>query len=135
MRLAAARTQAAEDLRSIECLGRSGVFVQDLPDPVSGGFPNSTCGFYLEPDGVWPTSMQKGPPSVTMKEKRTTMPTTAAARKTITDEVYVPQSYLEAYNCRPPPFFIPMVVIAQVSHILVYVCPRRNDSTVDKGRL
>nr|VZI38829.1 unnamed protein product [Spirometra erinaceieuropaei] len=114
MRLSAAKVQAADHLRNIESLGRSGVFVQEVPDPVSGGFPNSKAagGFYLEPDGVWPTSMQKGPPTVRNEQ--------IASRKTITDEVYVPQSYLEAYNCRPPPIFIPLIVLAQIGVFIYY---------------
>lgn len=114
LRLHAAKLQARHHLAAVEAAGRTGTFVAIVPDPLRGGVSVGRHGFELEPDGVWPCSSRRDVnPSATSS-------TSLVTRKTIRDEEYVPESYLKAYNCRPPPIFIPICVIVQISVFIYY---------------
>lgn len=108
-RLHAAQQRAARHLQDIDAEGRRiasqppGQLLPSNQTLASTALPNAITGrlgnsFILESDGVWPTAERPH-----RKDK-----------PTIVHEVYIPQQYLEAYNCGPPPIFIPLMVLIQV---------------------
>ncbi|KAL3320597.1 hypothetical protein Ciccas_000729 [Cichlidogyrus casuarinus] len=83
-------------------------------DPITGGYKHPGGKFYLEPDGVWPTSRKAYglAPGDVWDNNGPKVP--------ISEEAYVPNSYLDAYNCKPPPIFIPAIVIVQIAVFIYY---------------
>ncbi len=115
LRLRAAQERAAKHLQEIDAQGRrvaGGLQSQlqgesSLPSAITGYAGAGSDGFRLEPDGVWPTSKRR-------KSRRGA----GSLPPTIMEEEYVPQHYLEAYNCIPPPIFIPLIVLVQVRRLI-----------------
>lgn len=117
MRLAAARTNAINHLQFLDSIGRGSEFgildasvspsAERLPNAITGYIGDRASGgvFQLEPDGVWPTSRrhrcQKHQNEVAIS---------------ITEEEYIPEVYLKAFKCRPPPVFCPLIVLVHVSN-------------------
>ena len=109
LRLAAARTRAIKHLQTLDALGRGGLITVKaaarLPNAITGYAGDCEDGgddegFRLENDGVWPTSrIRRGQ---------------LDGGITIMEEEYIPEIYLQVFNCRPPPIFCPLLVLIQV---------------------
>lgn len=119
LRLTAARARAIKHLQALDAIGRGGedgklVASEKLPNAITGYAGNCGYGddgggedgdgkFRLEPDGVWPTSRTRLGRSRKSGEVLTIM-----------DEEYIPEFYLKAIKCLPPPIFCTVVVLVQV---------------------
>ncbi|VDD80463.1 unnamed protein product [Mesocestoides corti] len=118
LRLQAARERAVKHLQALDAQGRHGAAVdveadqERLPSAITGS-AGGRGHFKLEPDGVWPTTKTPRGAGVSRTADDSVPPT-------IMDEEYIPQSYLDAYNCVPPPIFIPLIVLVQLAVFIYY---------------
>ncbi|KAL5965265.1 Rhomboid-related protein 2 [Taenia solium] len=117
LRLTAARARAIKHLQALDAIGRGCtdgkvVASEQLPNAITGYAGNWDDGggkFRLEPDGVWPTSRTRLGRSCQPGEPLTIM-----------DEEYIPEFYLKATKCLPPPIFCTVMVLVQLAVFIYY---------------
>ncbi|KAM7533109.1 hypothetical protein Aperf_G00000124801 [Anoplocephala perfoliata] len=132
MRLAAARTNAIKHLQLLDSIGRGGEFgiidapvstsKERLPNAITGYVGDRAGGgaFQLEPDGVWPTS-----------RKHHCQEHQDEVAITITEEEYIPEVYLKAFKCCPPPIFCPLIVLVHVAVYIYYAVELNQRATAE----